>query len=124
VIEEALLALTRNKPLYMAGLLGGATAQVLDAIEEKQMPTDFCAPTEMADLYNHPPLTERDPTTRDDRMIDRNAVWRTFQMAGVGQIAQTNGLTVEENRELFHTPVLDRVVELVLTGLSRLKANS
>jgi hypothetical protein len=30
-------------------------------------------------------------------------------------------LSIEENDELFHTPVIDRAIELVLTGLSRLK---
>ena len=37
-------------------------------------------------------------------------------------IATANGLTVEENDELFHTPVVDRVIELVLIGLSRIRA--
>jgi len=33
VIEEAFLALRASKPLYLAGILGGATRQVIDAIE-------------------------------------------------------------------------------------------
>lgn len=119
VIEEVLLAMQNNKPLYLAGFLGGATEQVLDAIEGKQMPDDFCAPTELQALYKHPPV--QDTGALEDRMTDRIALWKTFSEAGRGRLAATNGLTIEENDELLHTPVIDRVIELVLIGLSRIR---
>ena len=120
VIEEALLALTSNKPLYLASLLGGAAAQVVDAIEGKPMPVDFCRHTPINELYSEPPIAENDPATRNDRIVDRNSVWRTFGEVGVRGIARVNMLTLDENQELIHTPVLDRVAHLVLTGLSRM----
>lgn len=121
VIEEAFLAIRDNKPIYLAGFLGGATKQVVDAIEGKQMTDDFCRPTPIQGLYEAPVVKELDGTTRDDRVIDRVAVWKTFAEAGRKTIAAANGLRVEENDELFHTPVVDRAIELVLIGLSRLK---
>ena len=121
VIEEAFLAIGDRKPLYLAGFLGGATKQVVDAIEGKQMTDDFCRPTSIQGLYEAPVIKESDGTTRDDRVIDRVTVWNTFAGAGHETIAAANGLTIEENNELFHTPVVDRAIELVLIGLSRLK---
>ena len=121
VIEEAFLAIRDKKPLYLAGFLGGATEQVVDAIEGTQMTDDFCRPTPLQGLYEAPAVNESDGTTRDDRVIDRAAVWKAFAEAGREKIAATNGLTIEENDELFHTPVIDRAIELVLIGLSRLK---
>jgi hypothetical protein len=123
VIEEAFLAITEKKPLYLAGFLGGAAKQVVDAIEGKQMTDDFCPPTSIQGLYEAPVVKESDRATRDDRVIDRAAVWKTFAGAGIKTIAAANGLTIEENNELFHTPVIDRAIELVLIGLSRLKPN-
>ena len=120
VIEEAMLAVKGNKPLYLAGFLGGATGQVGEAIQGKQIPADFCSPTSLLGLYEHPPVTEFDAATRDDRVIDRNAVWKVFAEAGPRKLAETNGLTIDENLELLHTPVIDQVVELVLIGLSRI----
>lgn len=124
IVEEALFALTSEKPLYLSSLLGGAAAQVVDAIEGKQMPDDFCKPGPTSNLYKEPPIKEVQEATRDDRIIDRNAVWRTFRTAGLREIARVNRLTIAQNEELLHTPVLDRVIELVLTGLSHIKANS
>jgi SLOG cluster2 len=123
VIEEAFLAVKDKRPLYLAGFLGGATKQVVDAIEGKQMTDDFCSPTPLQGLYEAPAVKESDGTTHEDRVIDRAAVWKAFAGAGRERIAATNGLTTEENGELFHTPVIDRAIELVLIGLSRLKPN-
>jgi hypothetical protein len=124
VVEEAFLALQVRKPLYLAGLLGGATYQMIEAIEGRDMPKSFCAPTDVNDLYSAPPVAERNPRTRPDRLVDRGAVWEVFRRAGRAALAETNRLSKDENAELFSTPVLDRVIQLVLTGLSRLQANS
>jgi hypothetical protein len=120
VIEEAFLAVTDKKPLYLAGFLGGATEQVVDAIEGKPMTDDFCHSTPLQDLYNAPPVKESDGATRADRIIDRTAVWKEFAETGREKLAAANGLTMEENDELLRTPVIDRAIELVLISLSRL----
>lgn len=124
VIEEAFVAVTANKPLYLAGFLGGAAEQVIDAIEGKQMTEEFCRPTRIQALYNAPPIAEENQATEADRTIDREAVWNTFARAGRRQLAATNGLTPDENDELHRTPAIDRVIELILVGLSRLKPSA
>jgi hypothetical protein len=124
VIEEALLALQGGKPLYLAGLLGGATNQIIQAFRGAKMSETFCAPTQVNELYVAPPVVERDPATRQDRLVDRSAVWDDFSKAGRASLSETNGLSTEENEELFSTLVLDRMIQLVLTGLSRLRAKS
>jgi hypothetical protein len=123
IIEEAYFAVAADKPLYVAGLLGGAAGKVTAAIEGGEMPADFCEParTSAIDVYQHPPIAES-VDTADDRVIDRQSLWRTFAQAGrSGRIAKANGLSKGENEELFHTPVIDRVIELILLGLGRLK---
>lgn len=120
VIEEALLALRATKPLFLAACLGGATEQVITAIEGKEMPDDFCRPTAVNALYAAPPLVERDETNRADREINRNAIWTEFADAGSKTLAEANGLTTAENDELLRTPSIDRAIELVLIGLSRI----
>ena len=122
VIEEALIALTDRLPLYLAGFLGGAALQVVEAIQTSQLPATFCPLSETAGLYSTPPIREDDPGTLNDRQVDRRDVWQTFYRAGIEALAERNGLSVDENRELFSTPVIDRMIQLVLTGLSRLRA--
>jgi SLOG cluster2 len=121
VIEEAFLAVKTGKPLYLAGLLGGASRQVIDAIEGKEMPDVFCRTTSISELYERPPVVEREQDTQLDRTIDRMAIWTTFKNAGVRSLAERNRLTIDETKELFHTLVLDRVIELLLTSLAHLR---
>jgi hypothetical protein len=120
VIEEALLGVRANKPLFLAGFLGGATEQVADAIEGKEIPDDFCEPTPIQGLYADPPVREFSSATSKDRIIDRTAIWMEFAAIGRSGGLAANGLTIAENSELVRTPVIDRVIELVLIGLSRL----
>lgn len=119
VIEEAMLAVVGGKPLYLASVLGGATEQIVDAIEGKEIADDFCNPAPLLELYQHPPVAESDEATRNDRLIDRAIVWKSFADVGREKLAAANGLTVKENDELHHTPVIDRIIELVLNGVSR-----
>jgi hypothetical protein len=120
VIEEALLAIRGNKPLYLVGLLGGATEQVINAIEGKPMPSDFCSDLPSTSLYEAPPVKEIAVQTESDRVFNREGVWKEFADAGHDWFVWNNGLTLEENRVLLHTSVVDEAIELVLTGLSRL----
>jgi hypothetical protein len=52
---------------------------------------------------------------------DREVVWQAFVKVGREGISRANKSTAEENEELFHAAVLDRVIKLVLVGLSRLR---
>jgi hypothetical protein len=117
IIEEALLSVRLRKPLFISSVLGGAARQIIDAIEGRQMPDDF-SPTPLQAIYNRFRNPERD-ATNPDCVVDRIGVWKEFSIQP-NVLARINGLSDQENEELFHTAVIDRVIELVLTGLSRL----
>ena len=121
VIEEALLAVQSQKPLFLAGMLGGATRQLIGAIDRESIPENFCHPNKVSAYFQEPPVVERDPATARDRVADPHAVWSELAELGVAGISETNRLTTEENKELFNSPALDRVIQLVLTGISRLR---
>lgn len=122
IVEEALIAVQRRTPLYLAGILGGATRLIIDAVEGKEMPDGFGGDSNLARLYQRPPngIDERWNETRPDREVNPAAAWAAFRQGGVRALARGNGLTEDENRELFHTSVLDRVTRLMLLGLSRI----
>lgn len=121
IIEEALLAVQSEKPLYLVGLLGGATRQIVDAIEGRPMPENFGAAGKGSTLFATPPapIKEKDPATRADRVVDAGLVWGVFRQLDIKTLSRLNGLQPEENAELFHTTVLDRAIQLILKGLFR-----
>lgn len=123
IVEEALLAVRDHKPLYLSGLLGGAALQLIEIIETGRVPDAFCTPTAIASLYVDPALAG--PTTSvEDTKISASDVALTFMKLGLPNFAKANGLTVEENLEMFHAPAADDVIRLLLRGLARLKSRS
>jgi hypothetical protein len=84
------------------------------------MPDDF-SQTPLQTLYEQFGNPEID-ATNPDCVVDRIGVWNEFSSIQSNVLARINGLSEQENEELFHTPVIDRVIELVLTSLSRLRA--
>lgn len=122
VVEEAYLELTSGKPLFVSAVAGGASQQIIDAILGKPMPPEFCPASDVIGLYRDPPVGEA--TEVPQRQVDREQVWQAFREAGVRGLSRLNRLSLEENDELFHTRALERFVELVLTGLARLKGTA
>jgi hypothetical protein len=110
VIEEAAIAFEHGTPLYLAGLLGGATRQIIDAIEGLPLRENFCQPTKVTAVYEE----------RGEPVRGRDAIWQDFGRNGLSNLARANLLSDDENKELFQTLSLDRVIELILTGLGRL----
>ncbi|HYI95120.1 MAG TPA: TIR domain-containing protein [Bryobacteraceae bacterium] len=121
VVEEALVSLKAGQALYLMGAFGGAARLVIDLLEGRrrdEFTWEFqkAAPhaAEMRRLYDqHGPQWES-----YEEMTSR------FSSAGVSELARQNGLSVDQNRELFHCRDVVRLVELLLEGLSKLGARS
>lgn len=125
IVEEALFAIRSGKPLYISAILGGASRQIVEALEGKPIPKGFCANPAPITLYQHyANALESTLAGQPDLQIDGATAWQEFQQAGFDRLAQSNGLTLEENRELAHTGVMERVVQLVLKGLGTKQARA
>jgi SLOG cluster2/TIR domain len=116
VAEEILLSLKADKPVYLCGAFGGATSTVIDLLQRKS-PGDFTW-----DRQKQAPHAE---AMRE--LYDQNHVaWESYEemsdfCAGIGVrgLSQMNHLTEAENLELFGCRDLPRLIELLVTGLTR-----
>jgi hypothetical protein len=116
VVEEAYLSVEARQPLFLIGLLGGATRQVIDALEGRPKPPLFGVGP-VTDLYA--PFAAGRPRD-DDLEVDPSHVWSQFKKLGLGGLSRQNRLTVDENRELFQTTSIERAIHLTLRGLARI----
>ncbi len=82
------------------------------------MPKDFCPPTALNDLYERPPVVEVGPYPEDQR-ISREMVWYAFVRIGPKRYAADLDLTLPELFELFSSRSVKRLIELLLTSMSR-----
>jgi hypothetical protein len=141
MLEEAYLALRDGKPLYLMGALGGCTRRMIDLLrgsdvaeftEEYQIahsPTVRDAAGNDVNPYRNLIDTYRNyaaDTRAGHGPIDYAKLTGTLRAAGTKGLARglNNGLTDDENDELFETNDLGRMVYLVMRGLSNVFADS
>jgi hypothetical protein len=117
VLEEVVLSAQAGQPVFLIGAFGGASALAIDLLEGKNRPEatwDYQkrAPNAegMRALYDQCGQTWWDYP----EMVD------LLRKAGPGGI---NPLLMEdENRELFRTRNIARMIELILKGLNNLSS--
>jgi len=114
VLEEALLGIRAQRPVFLVGAFGGCARLVIDAL-------DGIPRAELTSAYH-----EALPNTRELKKLyaDRKVTWDEFEniaaeLKACGISGLRNGLTVEENRELATSRSAERIVELVLHGLQQ-----
>ncbi|MBN2444759.1 MAG: TIR domain-containing protein [Spirochaetales bacterium] len=114
VLEEILISMKQVQPVYLIGGFGGCArmvAEIMMGIDSKEMRWDFqkAAPhtPEMRALY-------------ESHGLDW---WSYEEMSGFikekGINGLNNGLTEQENMELFMTIDYTRIIELILQGLQK-----
>jgi hypothetical protein len=114
VLEEALLAIRGQLPVYLVGAFGGCARLVLDALEG--------VPRSELTWAHHQAL----PHAEELRTLyaARGLKWDEYEaiaveLKGYGLSGLKNGLNVLENRELATSRSAERIVELVLQGLQQ-----
>jgi len=121
ILEELLIAINNNHPVYLIGSYGGITKEIIDVlsgIKSKVFSEDYHFGNsnylKMYDLYN-----SRNP----DDPIDYNKYFMALQNFGLKQVAEVNGLSHEDNLRLTNTPHISEIVYLILKGLTNRFAN-
>ena len=139
VLEEAWMSIVSKKPVFLAGGFGGVARAVIDLLEGRDRPEVSTAG--LSQTVPHFDAVVELARTRGISIADKGAPFgiepgeraRTMPLpdkivedlksaGGAGpSAALNNGLTDEENRELFRSLDGSRIAELVLVGLSRLR---
>jgi hypothetical protein len=116
VFEEILLSLEAGKPVYLCGAFGGAAAAAVELLQGR-IPREFSW-----DYQKQAPQSE----ALRGLYAERGIQWKDYpEMAafcaavGINGVSRGNGLSDEENRELFYCREVPRLIELLLIGLAR-----
>jgi hypothetical protein len=117
VLEEVVLSAQAGQPVFLIGAFGGAAALAVDLLEGRDRPEatwDYqrraTNAEEMRALYDQCGQTWWDYPEMANLLHNTGP-------AGINPL-----LNEEENRELFHTRNVSRMIELVLKGLGKLGA--
>lgn len=113
VLEEALLSIQAKRPIYIIGAFGGCARLVIDALEgipREELTNEYqntlAYSAELRSLYEEYKL-----------------IWDEYRdislsLHGCGYNGLHNGLSIDENRELATTRSVERIIELIFSGLN------
>ena len=137
VVEEAWWSVTAKRPLFIAGLFGGAAQAVIDVLQGRDRPEisnpvsgpKAISPESVLQMAGERGLrvigTEEPlpkPADTAGYLIHPQRMASDLKSAGTEGLAAAlnNGLTDEENQELFVCCEPEQIVRLILTGLKNL----
>jgi hypothetical protein len=123
--EEVMLSLAQGKPVYIAGGFGGAAADVgsilgLAHLRRGEVPVSLRQSPNRDEQSLRAIVDKLRPGPWTKLPIDAGGLvlfLKTYALGGSKW--PNNGLTFDENRELFASRNRDRIVEMVATGLKR-----
>jgi hypothetical protein len=114
VLEEALLGIRAQRPVYLVGAFGGCARLIFDALEGIER-------AELTSAYHqalpHAPELKKLYEERGMKWDEFESIAVELQACGISGLK--NGLTVEQNRELATSRSAERIVELILHGLQQ-----
>ncbi len=114
VVEECVVSLSHRKPLFLVGAFGGAGQAVIDAIRGKK--TEALSKEHLQKQPKYALLSEEYRKNGLKAELERD-LQAFFEKNGVS--ALRNGLSRDENEELFESDEISVIVALVLRGLGR-----
>lgn len=112
VMEEALIAMRLNKPIYLIGAFGGTTMQLINAIQGNKSPL----------ISTEYQIQDKEYATFHEKYgkINYEVLTKEFNEYGMKTLSNDNGLSAKENKILFSTKHVPEMVFYVMTGLKRL----
>lgn len=118
IVEEAQIAIESKKPVFLVGVFGGATRNMIQAITEKKEVIEGSTPFYVSDDYEKFKVHYNNTSTNDK--IDIEELNQFFKSLHISDL--NNGLDKTENQRLFITPHIPEVIYLVLKGLKNIAA--
>lgn len=120
VLEEFLIAINLNKPIYLAGGLGGLCQKLCDSILNNEIGEEF---TEEWQISHNAGYVELQQIAKGNSFeADYEQVETLLLSLSVEKLSSESGLSEKEYTRLMTTPFIDEIVHLILKGLEQLES--
>jgi len=113
VIEETLTTLEQNKPLYLIGGFGGATAKLISVIQGEDV-------EELSNEYQYNTNFLKDYriyAAKEYPWMDYEILKTQIQAFDIDALSELNKLSVAENEILFYSRNIHEILYLIIKGL-------
>lgn len=118
ILEEFLVALKHDHPIYLIGAFGGITSDIIDVLKAGN-PDSFTNEFYIKE-EDYESLFRFFNSHHPDEPIDFPTYKRITYEYSLKRISEKNGLSINDNMRLMFTPHLSEIIYLVLKGLTKI----
>lgn len=118
VLEEILLALEANKPIYLLGVFGGVVGDVCKLILQDIIPESLTENWQISHNEGYSDLQKL--AYSRGHSCNYTEIIKTIQSLTVNDLASRCGLNEDEYRHLMTSPFIDECIYIILKGLKKL----
>lgn len=115
VLEEIIIAIEMNLPLFLLGGFGGVTKSVCKIIQNQMLPIEISRDWQIENNAGYKDLLDFCTTRDHEYNVNYDSIVEIIKKANLN-----NGLSIEENHKLFNTPFIDEALHLVFKGLKNI----
>ncbi|WP_027418700.1 hypothetical protein [Crocinitomix catalasitica] len=117
VLEEFVIALNKEQPIFLIGAFGGVTKQIVALLEDKD--TSIFDQDYMADNEEYQKLITLFNQNYSEKPVNYSEIKEVINKLGWEGISLLNGLTLSQNKRLATTPHISEIIYLILLGLTQ-----
>ncbi|HII3799241.1 TPA: TIR domain-containing protein [Pasteurella multocida] len=121
VLEEFLIAIKENKPIFLIGGLGGLTQKLCSSIKNKCLAEEFTEEWQIS--HNNAYQDLQKIALKHNHHANYEEIKSEIKNISITDLAQRVGLTSEEYERVMTTPFIDESVHLILKGIQILSKN-
>ena len=115
ILEEIVITIEKEQPLYLLGGFGGVTSSVCKLIQTKDIPEELTLKWQKKTSSNYEGLLAYTAKRNPENLVDYENIAQIILKADLN-----NGLCDDDNYRLFNTTYIDEAVYLIFKGLKNL----
>lgn len=118
VLEEVLISIEKNKPIYLLGAFGGVIGQICKTVTNKTVTEPL---TEQWQITNNVGYFDfQNKAKNENKNADYTNIKFKLESISVKDLASSAGLNTRDYQRLMESPFVDECVHIVLQGLKNI----
>lgn len=118
LLEEAILALENNIPVYFMGIFGGITSRIIEGLNGKKS-KELTIEWQSSQNENYKEFVSHYNSKKSEDKIDYKLTRDFLNNYTLERLSKNNGLSIEENERLFSTVHTSEIIFLIMKGLHK-----
>jgi hypothetical protein len=118
LLEESILALENNIPVYFMGIFGGITSRIIEGLNGKK-PEELTIEWQSSQNENYKEFVSHYNSKKSEDKIDYKLTRDFLNNYTLERLSKNNGLSIEENERLFNTVHTSEIIFLIMKGLHK-----